>query len=111
MWCVPRVLIIQFKRFFMDGLRLIKNDTFVRFPTILDLKDYLVGPGDGGDRYRLVGITEHQGSLTGGHYEAKCLVEGVNKWFSFSDTSVKEISDQNIVSPNAYLLFYQHIER
>ena len=109
LWQLPKVLIIYFKRFFMDGLRLMKNDTFVKFPTILDVKDYFVGPGYSG-RYRLFAVTEHQGSLTGGHYEAKCFVDGCNKWYSFSDASVKEIPDEHIVSPHAYMLFYQHIE-
>ena len=109
LWRLPKIMVIQFKRFFMDGLRIIKNDTFVKYPMILDMREFFSGPGEGG-RYRLVGVTEHQGSLIGGHYEAKCFVEGPDKWFCFSDTSVKEIPDQSVISPNAYMLFYQRIE-
>jgi ribosomal protein L37AE/L43A len=109
LWKLPKIMVIQFKRFFLDGLMIIKNDTFVKYPVILDMKEFYSGPGDGG-RYRLVAVTTHQGSLTGGHYEAKCFVEGPNKWYNFSDAAVKEIQEQCAISPNAYMLFYQHIE-
>ena len=108
-WKLPKVLIIQLKRFYQEGMRLLKNNTFVKYPIILDMNPHFGGPGTGG-KYRLYGVMEHQGSLTGGHYEASCFVEGINQWYHYSDASAKEITDQQVISSNAYLLFYQRIE-
>lgn len=45
-----------------------------------------------------------------GHYTANCYLESKNKWMSFDDSSFNEIRKENVVSDNAYLLFYRKID-
>jgi ubiquitin carboxyl-terminal hydrolase 16/45 len=74
--------------------------------------------------YRLNGVVEHSGSLGGGHYVAyvrKFLQENgddsttmnnsessaTSKWFYFSDTHFREITEKEVMRAQAYLLFYE----
>ena len=57
--------------------------------------------------YDLYGVSNHMGSLGGGHYTAyakNCLY---NKWFLFDDTEVYKAKHGDIVSKAAYVLFYR----
>ena len=69
-----------------------------------DLSDYVIGPNKKKAIYNLYGVVEHFGSLSQGHYIAKC--KNFGKWYLFNDQECDEIND-NIVSKNAYLLFYK----
>jgi ubiquitin carboxyl-terminal hydrolase 16/45 len=71
--------------------------------------------------YRLVGVVEHMGSMTGGHYIAyvrACKIGGrqqhprsVSKssWFYASDGHVREASLEEVLNCEAYLLFYERV--
>ena len=61
--------------------------------------------------YKLICVSTHSGesSLTRGHYTASCLADN-NKYYSFNDTYVKEIDDNNIINNEPYLLFYEQID-
>lgn len=61
--------------------------------------------------YDLYAVSNHFGSLHGGHYTAYGYNSLVNKWYEFNDSSVSNVSDiSDITSPGAYLLFYRKRE-
>lgn len=57
--------------------------------------------------YELIGVIEHRGGMGAGHYTAKCKNEITQKWYHFDDEHVSEEIEQNILSNNAYILFYK----
>ena len=57
--------------------------------------------------YDLIGVSNHFGSLNGGHYTASCKNPITGKWHYFNDSSVGACSKSQVVSPAAYLLFYR----
>lgn len=59
--------------------------------------------------YDLIGVVDHTGSLEGGHYTAICRSSGnaaSYRWNKYDDQDVNEISQVDVVSSKAYLLFY-----
>lgn len=108
-WTIPKVMIIQLKRF---DLRLKKNNRHIQFPEVLNMTKYITHPvahdSDGNiglQMYDLIGVIEHSGTLTGGHYISKCKTG--NQWKSFNDTSVLNISKADICTTNGYVLMYR----
>lgn len=57
--------------------------------------------------YDLVAVCNHSGSLFSGHYTATCRNPVNLQWYHFDDTAVSPVKDCEVMSPNAYLLFYQ----
>lgn len=59
--------------------------------------------------YDLFAISNHYGSLNGGHYTAfaKNLDEN---WYDFNDSSVSSESPSKLISGASYLLFYRRRE-
>ena len=51
-------------------------------------------------------MAQHVGQLNSGHYTSLCRVMG-NKWYKFNDDKVTEIQKREVVSSNAYILFYK----
>ena len=111
-WKTPKILIVVLKRFKKHPLnRTItsKNTTFISFSTdIIDLSKYCVGYDKDNSTYKLCGIINHSGSVNGGHYYSYCL-NGNGKWYDYNDDFVNVISVDNIVTPNAYCLFYEKV--
>ena len=110
----PFYLIIQLKRFKQDDeersifniFNSSKNTAFVNFPTKdLDLSKYILSESNIGDKYDLIGVINHYGGESFGHYTAYCLNGG--KWFEYNDDSVTYIKEDNVVSSQAYVLFYK----
>ncbi|XP_071443235.1 ubiquitin carboxyl-terminal hydrolase 43 isoform X2 [Hetaerina americana] len=59
--------------------------------------------------YDLYAICNHHGQdLQGGHYTAYCRNPYDGQWYAFDDTRVERISEASLVTPSAYILFYQH---
>lgn len=57
--------------------------------------------------YDLYGVSNHYGSLNGGHYTA-CVKNIVNgRWYNMNDSSCSECNASDVVSAAAYLLFYR----
>ena len=109
----PDYLIIHLKRFShnrntMFGTR--KINDFINFPTTgLDLNPY-VQEGHTDDKsylYDLYAVSNHFGSLSGGHYTAFCKNPLYKKWFNFDDTDVSHANEKDVVSKAAYVLFYK----
>jgi ubiquitin carboxyl-terminal hydrolase 4/11 len=43
--------------------------------------------------YDLYAVSNHFGSLNGGHYTATCLNEATGKWYYFNDSSASPVED------------------
>ena len=59
-------------------------------------------------QYELFAVCNHRGAIGGGHYYTYAKSPMDSKWRVYNDTKVYEIdSKKDIVTKNAYLLFYQ----
>ncbi len=102
----PEILLIHFKRFKNNY----KLGNLVKFPIEgLDMEKFIhYKENENSDNiYDLFAISNHVGNLDGGHYFAYCKNIYENKWYEFNDSSVSLIDENNIVSKNAYVLFYK----
>ena len=66
--------------------------------------------GGGGEdtKYELYGVCNHHGSdLQGGHYTAYCRNPTDGQWYNFDDVNTNNINEEEIVTKDAYILFYQ----
>jgi ubiquitin C-terminal hydrolase len=108
-WEFPKILIIDFQRFKLYNLIARKRQNFISFGNTLDLTKYVVGKNKGKRyNYELYGISNHSGSVNGGHYTS-CIKNMNGKWYNYNDTIVKEIDINEIFSSKAYCLFYRKI--
>ena len=81
-----------------------KNDTFIEYKEILNLKDFVVGPNKDKSLYDLYGIVLHSKFMNLlNHYISYCKNYGF--WFSYDDTEFNNI--ENPINKDAYLLFYK----
>jgi ubiquitin C-terminal hydrolase len=103
-----RVLIIQLKRFVMQGSTLKKNHAVVNYPVELDSGAYAL---ESTGIYDLTGLIVHHGTVNTGHYS--CLVrdpDDETKWFSISDiiVSLREApTSRGLSDGETMTLFYQ----
>nr|KYP75587.1 Ubiquitin carboxyl-terminal hydrolase 2 [Cajanus cajan] len=117
----PPVLTIHLKRFSQDARgRLSKLNGHVNFRETMDIKPY-IDPRciiEEKYEYRLVGVVEHSGTMRGGHYIA--YVKGGQRnrgkgdkesegstWYQASDAYVREVSLDEVLRCEAYILFYE----
>lgn len=59
--------------------------------------------------YDLYGVVNHIGGMGSGHYTAfvrRGRPSGQARWFCCNDSGVYSISEEDLITPNAYLLFY-----
>lgn len=98
---LPTFLIIHLKRFVMKN-NLERDNTPVSICTSLDMSSYFQEPTDN-IIYDLYGISNHTGTLYGGHYTATAKRDST--WYLFNDSNVT-IADEPSTSSSAYLLFY-----
>ncbi len=106
-------VIISLKRFQITGSTLIKNNTPVNFPLIINLGHYL--QSEEYIPYNLSAIICHKGDLTGGHYWA--YGQGPDEvWRKFNDDFVTEYSGKSEIKAIAaqekeigtpYILLYK----
>ena len=103
---LPKILIINFKRFIKESEHWEKNDENVDFPIInFDMKDLIIGPDKNHSIYDLFAVSQHYGSTGSGHYTAVCKNGG--KWYNYDDSSVTQTSSKSCLSSAAYVLFYR----
>lgn len=101
---LPKVLVIQLKRFAVTAHRREKLTTEVTVPENLDLTSHARwAPQPVAGNYRLYAVSHHKGSLSFGHYVADCMDSG--QWFRFDDSQVSGVS-LPLRSSSAYVLFY-----
>ncbi|KAH7295005.1 hypothetical protein KP509_27G028200 [Ceratopteris richardii] len=105
LWRLPDILVVHLKRFSYSRYLKNKLDTFVEFPVHdLDLCKYI--PQNDKAVYDLYAISNHYGSMGGGHYTAYVKLLEENRWYSFDDSHVSPVSETDIMTPAAYVLFY-----
>lgn len=57
--------------------------------------------------FNLYAVSNHFGGMGGGHYTAFCKNRVDAQWYDFDDSSVTPLRESKVVTPSAYLLFYQ----
>ncbi|KAL6291940.1 hypothetical protein ACE6H2_000082 [Prunus campanulata] len=117
----PPILTIHLKRFSQDARgRLSKLNGHVSFREKIDLRPYMDSRSTDGEKYeyRLIGVVEHSGTMRGGHYVAyvrggersRGKAEKENNghvWYYASDAHVRQVSLDEVLHCEAYLLFYE----
>ncbi|KAI3450781.1 hypothetical protein Pfo_007446 [Paulownia fortunei] len=111
LWRLPEILVIHLKRFSYSRFLKNKLETYVDFPIHdLDLSTYIAQKGgQSSNRYMLYAISNHYGSMGGGHYTA-FVHHGGDRWYDFDDSHVSPISEDKIKTSAAYVLFYRRVE-
>jgi len=120
-WIPPKIMIIQIKRFIQSftpmGYSANKLNNTIEYPIYdFDLTPYMsscskkLGEKTNNFTYDLIGVSNHIGNLNGGHYFSyvKSLTDG--NWYCTDDDSVTLMSEEDVVSSNAYILFYKQRE-
>ncbi|KAK9072723.1 hypothetical protein SSX86_009158 [Deinandra increscens subsp. villosa] len=109
LWRLPEVLIIHLKRFSYNHYLSDKLETYVDFPIVdFDLVNYTVHKDcQSSIHYKLYAISNHYGGMGGGHYTA--FVQCGEQWYEFNDSQVFPISEDQIKTSAAYVLFYKRV--
>nr|TKR75027.1 ubiquitin carboxyl-terminal hydrolase 9-like isoform X3 [Populus alba] len=110
LWMLPDILVFHLKRFSYSRYLKNKLDTFVDFPIHnLDLSKYVKKKDGHSFTYELFAISNHYGGLGGGHYTAFAKLIDENRWYSFDDSRVSPVNEDDIKTSAAYVLFYQRV--
>ncbi|KAH9718878.1 ubiquitin carboxyl-terminal hydrolase 10 [Citrus sinensis] len=111
LWMLPDVLVFHLKRFSYSRYLKNKLDTFVNFPILnLDLSKYMKSKDGESYVYDLFAISNHYGGLGGGHYTAYAKLIDENRWYHFDDSHVSPVSEGDIKTSAAYVLFYRRVK-
>ena len=102
-WKFPNILILHFKRFNNSGNKI---NNLIEFPIDqLDLRKYCVGYDKNKSIFSLFGVCNHIGSINSGHYFSYCKHK--DNWYNYDDTNITKIKEAELVTKNAYCLFYK----
>lgn len=104
------VLSIQLKRFKHDLSNFVKNDILINNPLYLNLSPYLSTNTNSHTTsrhyfYELFALICHTGNVNTGHYIV-IIKNSNNQWLRFDDSVITLVSQDEIETTNAYLLFY-----
>ncbi|GER34669.1 ubiquitin carboxyl-terminal hydrolase [Striga asiatica] len=104
----PTVALFQLKRFKNDGCFVHKMDKHVEFPLELDLQPFMLGGNNISMelKYVLYAVVVHVGlASTSGHYY--CFIRlSPGTWCKFDDSKVVLVSENYVLSQEAYILYY-----
>ncbi|EDQ92219.1 uncharacterized protein MONBRDRAFT_19778 [Monosiga brevicollis MX1] len=112
-WRLPPLLMIHLKRFTFSGPFRDKLSTRVDFPlTNLKIQDGVANPKLQEQKrdYKLFGVSNHYGNMSGGHYIAFCRDFQSRRWYKFDDSAVSPMPESQVCSNAAYLLFYSCLD-
>ncbi|XP_023587656.1 ubiquitin carboxyl-terminal hydrolase 11 isoform X1 [Trichechus manatus latirostris] len=112
LWMLPEILIIHLKRFSYTKFSREKLDILVEFPIRdLDLSEFIIKPRSESDpdlyKYDLIAVSNHYGGLRDGHYTTFACNKDSGQWHYFDDNSVSPVTEDEVESKAAYVLFYQ----
>ncbi|KAF7803975.1 ubiquitin carboxyl-terminal hydrolase 5 [Senna tora] len=112
LWRLPEVLVIHLKRFSYSRSMKHKLETFVNFPIHdFDLTNYIANKNNSRRQlYELYALTNHYGSMGSGHYTAHIKLIEENRWFNFDDSHISPISEDEVNTAAAYVLFYRRVK-
>lgn len=106
-WKLPNILIVHLKRFKFTREMRGKVQTFIDFPHAdLDLGGVAAGAQRDLPIYDLFAISNHEGSLSDGHYFTFAKNRDNHNWYAYNDSEVMTLSSEQLVSSSAYLLFF-----
>ncbi|XP_044868903.1 uncharacterized protein LOC123368295 isoform X2 [Mauremys mutica] len=104
---LPQILVLNLKRYQFDGNQFRKLHYEVSVPFSLTLNS----EEQPNAQYELFAVCHHKGEIHGGHYVADIKSFENECWYSFDDTMVWKVQeDQNTMDKNsstAYLLMYR----
>jgi ubiquitin C-terminal hydrolase len=104
-WSFPKIFVITLKRFSSCGSEKIYD--FVDFPlTNFDVSKYASGNNPIQYIYNLYAVCNHYGEVQGGHYNA-CVMNSNKEWILYDDTVCQKIQIDDIITSDAYCLFYR----
>jgi len=108
LWKLPPILVVHLKRFsYKNRYWREKLETFVDYPiNEMDFSKFVQGPKDVPLVYDLYAVSNHFGSLGGGHYVAYAKNKNDKKWYKFDDSSVTKTEESRVKTSSAYVLFY-----
>jgi len=122
LWTAPEILVVHLKRFYYERNQYMRSwvdrekiSDLVQFPlTGLDLSEYILGYNRDEDPkpiYDLYGVSNHIGGLGGGHYTAYVKHAESEGWHLMDDSRTSPATPEDVVSPEAYVLFYKRRPR
>ena len=104
-WSFPKIFVITLKRFSQCGNQ--KINDFIDFPlNNLDLSKYICGYNPQQYVYDLFAVCNHYGGVQGGHYNA-FVINSMKEWILYDDTICQKIQNNDIITTDAYCLFYR----
>ncbi|CAH0601984.1 unnamed protein product [Chrysodeixis includens] len=103
----PQVLVLHLKRFSPTERFRGKLSVVVEFPLSgLDLSAFAATRAQH-PVYNLYAVSNHSGTTYSGHYTAYCKHPYTGDWHEYNDSRVTPINSRNVVSSEAYVLFYE----
>ncbi|EFA79836.1 peptidase C19 family protein [Heterostelium album PN500] len=111
----PPYLTIQLKRFMQTSRNGFQKDgKRISYPLVLDLTAFTdqssASTSRESHRYRLNGVVEHMGGMGGGHYVAHIYDDTTGQWYYVSDSTSRLSSLEQVMSNEAYVLFYKKLD-
>jgi len=103
---LPKILVVHLKRFSPSERCRNKLSNTVNFPLVgLNLSRYTDSLTN--CSYNCYAISNHSGTLFSGHYTAYAKHPQSGQWHSYNDSRVSKCSSSNVISNEAYLLFFE----
>lgn len=100
---LPKYIFVGLKRFSCSTKYISKINKPINIPFETNIFDGITN-------YRLKGFVMHSGSVSGGHYYSygSRNIDGIKKWFCYNDSSVGEVSLEQVINElkNAYIFLY-----
>mmetsp|Transcript_103394 Transcript_103394/g.178541 ORF Transcript_103394/g.178541 Transcript_103394/m.178541 type:complete len:345 (-) Transcript_103394:73-1107(-) len=110
---LPPVLVLQLMRFYYKKGKSGKITGLIDFPVNgLDLTPWSTA-SQAPQIYDLFAVVNHSGQTSGGHYTACARLSGhlqdrdAQTWYKFNDWQVEPMTEESVVSRDAYMLFYR----
>ncbi|EPZ36437.1 cysteine proteinase [Rozella allomycis CSF55] len=102
----PPVLCLHLKRFEHTALSTTKIDTFVSYPTEMNVSKYSSTSEIANDhKYELFAVIHHVGTVDNGHYTA--YLKFMKQWFRMDDHMVTKVDIREVTRLTAYMLYYK----
>ena len=100
----PPILILHLKRFTNNS----KISILIDYPLKnLDLTPFINHSDGSSMKYDLFAVSNHYGSMCGGHYVSYAQNYFNKKWYTFDDSWCNEMNESNVVADSGYVLFYR----
>jgi len=108
LWKLPPILIVHLKRFkYSRSGRRRKISEEIGFPLEgFDVGRFVASPQRDAPEYDLYAVSNHHGGYGGGHYTAYAKNRRDGEWYFFNDRNCQQVEKDEVVSPAAYVLFY-----